>query len=190
MYYLAGEHPMLVWIDLEMTGLEVDKDKILEIAALITSETLEIIAEAEPIVLSCSERDLELMAPIVREMHTKSGLLEQVKSSSLSVEQAEHDTLAFIRRYVPEPGSSPLCGNSIGYDRRFVAKYMPTIDKYLHYRCIDVSTITCLASVWAPEVFNAEPPRDNRHRALDDIRESVQQLRYYRQYMFQSARPS
>ena len=181
---------MLVWIDLEMTGLEVDKDKILEIATLITSETLEIIAEAKPIVLYCSEQDLELMAPIVREMHTKSGLLGQVKSSSLSIEQAERDILAFIKRYVPEPGSSPLCGNSIGYDRRFLAKYMPIIDEYLHYRCIDVSTITCLASLWAPEVFNAEPSQENRHRSLDDIRESVQQLRYYRQYMFQSSKRS
>jgi oligoribonuclease len=122
-------------------------------------------------------------------MHDKSGLTGEVLRSSLSVEEAERQTLAFITEHVPEPGTSPLCGNSVGYDRRFIAKYMPAVDRHLHYRCIDVSTITCLASLWARHIFDTEPPRADRHRALDDIRESVAQLRYYRQYMFQPGQP-
>jgi oligoribonuclease len=180
---------MLVWMDLEMTGLDVETDQILEIATLITDDKLVIVAEADPLVLSCPEPRLEAMIPVVREMHDKSGLTAEVLRSSLTIEEAEHRTLAFIREHVPDQGASPLCGNSIGYDRRFIAKFMPTVDRYLHYRCIDVTTITCLASLWAKQTFEAEPPRSERHRALDDIRESVAQLRYYSQYMFQSGPP-
>jgi oligoribonuclease len=176
---------MLVWVDLEMTGLDVETDRILEVATLITDDRLAIAAEADPLVLACPEPDLEAMIPVVREMHDKSGLTAEVRRSSLSVEQAERQTLAFIKEYVPDPWASPLCGSSVGYDRRFIAKYMPTVDKHLHYRCIDVSTITGLASLWAKPIFDAEPSRAERHRALDDIRESVAQLRYYSQYMFQ-----
>lgn len=180
---------MLVWMDLEMTGLDVETDQILEVATLITDDRLTIVAEADPLVLSCPESSLEAMIPVVREMHDKSGLTANVRRSNLTIEQAERQTLAFIREYVPDQGASPLCGNSIGYDRRFIAKYMPTVDKHLHYRCIDVTTITCLASLWAKQIFEAEPPRSERHRALDDIRESVAQLRYYSQYMFRPGQP-
>jgi oligoribonuclease len=175
---------MLVWMDLEMTGLDVETDRILEVATLITDDRLTIVAEAAPLVLSCPEPNLAAMIPVVREMHDKSGLTDEVRQSGLSIEDAELRTLAFIREHVPDPGTSPLCGNSVGYDRRFIARYMPTVDKHLHYRCIDVSTITGLASLWARQIFDAEPPRAERHRAQDDIRESVAQLRYYSQYMF------
>jgi oligoribonuclease len=180
---------MLVWIDLEMTGLDIEIDQILEVATLITDDSLTIVAEAPPLVLSCPESNLEAMSHVVREMHDKSGLTDEVRRSNLSIEQAERQTLAFIREHVPDPGTSPLCGNSIGYDRRFIAKYMPAVDKHLHYRCIDVSTITCLASLWAKQIFEAEQPSAQRHRALDDIRESVAQLRYYSQYMFLPGQP-
>jgi oligoribonuclease len=175
---------MLIWMDLEMTGLNVETDQILEVATLITDDKLTIVAEADPLVLACPEPGLEAMIPIIREMHDKSGLTAEVRRSSLSVEHAEQQTLAFIQEHVPNPCVSPLCGNSVGYDRRFIAKYMPAVDKHLHYRCIDVTTITCLASLWAKPIFDAEPSRTERHRALDDIRESVAQLRYYSQYMF------
>src|SRR6266581_4579490 len=123
---------MLVWIDLEMTGLDIETDQILEVATLITDDGLRIVAEAPPLVLSCPEPNLGAMIPVVREMHDKSGLTDEVRRSSLSIEQAERQTLAFIREYVPDPGTSPLCGNSIGYDRRFIARYMPAVDKHLH----------------------------------------------------------
>jgi oligoribonuclease len=175
---------MLVWMDLEMTGLDVETDRILEIATLITDDRLTIVAEADPLVLACPEPNLEAMIPVVREMHERSGLTAEVRRSRLSLEQAGRKTLTFIKEHVPKTHTSPLCGNSVGYDRRFVAKYLPTVDQHLHYRCIDVSTITGLAALWAKPIFDAEPPRAGRHRALDDIRESVAQLQYYSQYMF------
>ncbi|HEY5663342.1 MAG TPA: oligoribonuclease [Ilumatobacter sp.] len=178
---------MLVWMDLEMTGLDHTREVIVEIATLITDDQLEIVAEGPDLVVHQPDELLVAMDPFVVDMHTKSGLLDLVKASTLTLEDAGAATMAFIREHVPEPGSVPLCGNSIGTDRRFLAKYLPEIEDYLHYRSVDVSSVKELVRRWYPDVLVQRGWKQGSHRALDDIRESVAELRLYRDLVFSSA---
>jgi oligoribonuclease len=175
---------MLVWMDLEMTGLDPTTDVIVEIATLITDDELEIVAEGPDLVVATPADKLLTMDVVVRDMHTRSGLLTAIESSTVSLEDAGKQTLDFIRQHVPEPRTVPLCGNSIGTDRRFLAAYLPDIEDYLHYRSIDVSTIKELSRRWYPETLPGAPNKAGGHRALDDVRESVAELRYWRETIF------
>jgi oligoribonuclease len=175
---------VLVWMDLEMTGLDHTSDVIVEIATVVTDDELEIVAEGPDIVIHRSDDELAAMDPFVVEMHTRSGLLEAIKASSTTLEDAGAQTLTFIRQHVPEPRTVPLCGNSIGTDRRFLAAYLPEIEEFLHYRSIDVSSIKELVRRWYPKIRQARPQKVGAHRALDDIRDSIEELRYYRQRVF------
>ncbi|MCX7619624.1 MAG: oligoribonuclease [Acidimicrobiales bacterium] len=173
---------MLAWMDLEMTGLDPTVDVIVEIATLITDDDLNVIAEGPDLVIHHSDAVLARMNDVVREMHTRSGLLSAIRSSQISLEQAGSETMAFLTEHIPEPRSVPLCGNSIGTDRRFLAAYLPEIEDYLHYRSVDVSTLKELIKRWNPALLDGAPPKAESHRALDDIRESVEELRYYRDH--------
>jgi oligoribonuclease len=175
---------MLVWMDLEMTGLDPTTDVIVEIATLVTDDDLNVVAEGPDLVVHHPPEVLDRMSEVVREMHTRSGLLDAIRSSTVTLAEAGAATLEFIRRHVPTPRSVPLCGNSIGTDRRFLAAYLPEIEDYLHYRSVDVSTIKELALRWAPAVVEGAPRKSTSHRALDDIRESVEELRWYRDQLF------
>ncbi len=175
---------MLVWMDLEMTGLDPIRHTIVEIATIVTDDDLSIIAEGPDIVVSASPSQLEDMDDFVRDMHTRSGLLGAIESSTTQLGEAERQTLDFIKAHVPEAKTVPLCGNSIGTDRRFLAAYMPDIENWLHYRSVDVSTLKELALRWAPEVVRSAPKKHSTHRALDDIRESIAELAHYRDGIF------
>ncbi|MDQ1438427.1 MAG: oligoribonuclease [Acidimicrobiaceae bacterium] len=176
---------MLVWMDLEMTGLDPGRDVIVEIATLVTDDQLDVVAEGPDLVVAAPEDRLAGMQDVVRKMHAKSGLLDAIAASTLTLEDAGAQTLAFIKEHVPEARTVPLCGNSIGTDRRFLAAYLPEVEEYLHYRSIDVSTVKELARRWyPPDVLAGAPEKKGGHRALDDIRESVAELRYYRTALF------
>lgn len=175
---------MLVWLDLEMTGLDPARHAIVEIATLVTDDDLELVAEGPDLVVHQSPDVLAAMDPPVRELHAASGLLPAIERSSVSLAEAGARTLAFLLEHVPEAGTTPLCGNSIGTDRRFLAAHLPEIDRHLHYRSIDVSTVKELARRWYPDVFAQLPAKKGGHRALDDIRESVEELRWYRAHLF------
>jgi oligoribonuclease len=183
-------HGVLVWMDLEMTGLEPDTDVIVEIATLVTDDDLNIVAEGPDLVIHQPADVLAIMKPIVVEMHTKSGLLDAIASSTITLEEAGAATLEFIKLHVPEARTVPLCGNSIGTDRRFLAKYLPEIENYLHYRSVDVSSIKELAKRWFPKSGIDRPNKGGMHRAMDDVRESVRELQYYREKFFVSELPS
>ena len=180
---------MLVWMDLEMTGLDPAKDVIVEIATIITDDELEIVAEGPDLVVHQPDEALAVMDPVVVEMHTASGLLEAIKASTITLEEAGAATLEFIKAHVPEPRTIPLCGNSIGTDRRFLAVHLPEIEDHLHYRSVDVSTIKELTRRWYPGALEATPRKATAHRALDDIRESIEELRWYRTNVFKPAGP-
>ncbi|MFZ9629715.1 MAG: oligoribonuclease [Ilumatobacteraceae bacterium] len=175
---------MLVWMDLEMTGLEPDRHTIVEIATLITDDHLEIVAEGPDLVVHQPEDALALMDSVVVEMHTKSGLLDAIRSSTMSLDEAGRLTLDFIKQHVPNERSVPLCGNSIGMDRRFLAAHLPDIEHYLHYRSVDVSSVKELVRRWYPGLLASRSNKQGSHRALDDIRESVAELRFYRDHVF------
>ncbi len=174
----------LVWIDLEMTGLDPDNDVILEIACIVTDGSLEEIHEGPDLVLHATADQLEGMMEIVAEMHTKSGLTADVPDSTITAARAERLVIEFIAEHVPEPFTAPLAGNSVHADRAFLRKHMPALNDYLHYRIVDVSTIKELARRWYPEAVENAPKKQGEHRALDDIRESIEELRYYRQTVF------
>jgi oligoribonuclease len=174
----------LVWIDCEMTGLELSRDALIEIAVLVTDADLNILDEGLDIVIGCADDVLDTMVPFVKQMHESSGLTEQVRQSSVTLGEAEKLVLDYIKQYVPEPNSGVLCGNSIATDRGFIARDMPALDAHLHYRMIDVSSIKELARRWYPRVYFGQPQKGLAHRALADIVESVQELRYYRSTVF------
>ena len=174
-------------MDLEMTGLDPARHVIVEIATLVTDDDLEVVAEGPDLVIAQPPEKLAEMDDVVREMHKSSGLLAAIEHATTSLEEAGRDTLEFIRAHVPEPHTVPLCGNSIGTDRRFLAAFLPTIDDYLHYRSVDVSTVKELARRWYPEALAAAPKKAGGHRAMDDIRESVAELRHYRETIFTKA---
>jgi oligoribonuclease len=173
-------------MDLEMTGLDPGRCVIVEIATIITDDDLNVIAEGPDLVINQPESALAEMDDVVVAMHTRSGLLEAIRASTVTHEEALSRTLAFLREQVREPRSVPLCGNSIATDRRFLAAHMPEIEDFFHYRCVDVSTIKELARRWHPEQFRAAPRKAGGHRALDDIRESIAELRYYRTSVFRT----
>jgi oligoribonuclease len=175
---------MLVWMDLEMTGLDSRTDVIVEIATLVTDDDLNIVAEGPDLVVFQPESALAGMDQVVVDMHTSSGLLDQIRSSTLSLEDAGAATLAFIKEHVPTARTVPLCGNSIGMDRRFLAAYLPEIEEWLHYRSIDVSTLKELSRRWYPDALSGAPRKATSHRAMDDIRESVAELAYWRSTVF------
>ena len=175
---------MLAWIDLEMTGLDPDLHVIVEIATLITDDQLNLIAEGPDLVISATEEQLEKMDPVVVEMHTKSGLLDEIKASKITLEEAGSQTLSFLMEHITKKGTVPLCGNSIGTDRRFLAKWLPEIENFLHYRSVDVTSIKELGKRWFPKVTGAAPEKNGGHRAMDDIKASLFELQYYRDNLF------
>lgn len=168
----------LIWVDLEMTGLNPDTDRIIEIATLVTDKDLNVIAEGPNLVVHQSDAALDAMDDWCTQHHGESGLTQKVKDSTLSEAEAEQQTLDFLKEWV-EPGVSPLCGNSIWQDRRFLIRYMPALDSFCHYRNIDVSTLKELARRWRPEVLDGVH-KQGSHRALDDIKESISELQHYR----------
>jgi oligoribonuclease len=175
---------VLVWMDLEMTGLDPGRHVIVEIATLITDDELVTVAEGPDIVVHADDEQLAQMDGVVRRMHTRSGLLAAIEASSISPAEAGRQTLEFLRAHIETPRSVPLCGNSIGTDRRFLATYLPEVDDFLHYRSIDVSSIKELCRRWYPDVLAQAPTKAETHRALDDIRESIAELAYYRSTIF------
>ena len=174
-------------MDLEMTGLNPETDVIVEIATLVTDDELNIIAEGPNLVIFQPEEAMASMGDFVTQMHTTSGLLELIKTSTISHDEAMQQTLDFIKEHSPESGKIPLCGNSIRTDRSFLEKYMPEIEHWLHYRCVDVSTVKELVRRWYPGVEHSRPTSVGQtHRALDDIRDSVAEMAYYRDRVFRT----
>ncbi len=175
---------MLAWMDLEMTGLDLGRHVIVEIATLVTDDNLDIIYEGPDLVISTTEDQLKEMDEVVYKMHSESGLLDEIRKSTLTLEEAAEQTIAFLKTHVQGDARIPLCGNSIGVDRRFLSKYLPGLEDFFHYRSIDVSTIKELAKRWFPKVYYQAPKKTSTHRALDDILESVEELRYYKKILF------
>jgi oligoribonuclease len=175
---------VLVWMDLEMTGLDPARDTIVEIATIVTDDQLEIVAVGPDLVVHQPPEALAVMDPFVVDMHTRSGLLPAIQASTITLAEAGRLTLEFIKTHVPEPGRVPLCGNSIGMDRRFLNIYLPEIEHWLHYRSIDVSSIKELVKRWYPTIDQGRIVKTGSHRALDDIQASIEELRYYRQHVF------
>jgi len=175
---------LLVWIDCEMTGLDLGKDKLIEVAALVTDPELNVLGEGVDLVIHADDAALDAMPPVVRDMHAKSGLTEEVRRSVITLAEAEEQVLAYVKEFVPNPRTAPLCGNSIATDRGFLARDMQALDAFLHYRMIDVSSIKELCRRWYPRVYFGQPPKGLAHRALADIRESIRELEYYRRTIF------
>jgi oligoribonuclease len=172
----------LVWLDLEMTGLDVERHVIVEIAALVTDDHLQPVDDGIDLIVHATPEQLAEMDDFVRAMHTKSGLLPEISASTLSLADAGAQVLEYVRSHVAE-GSSPLCGNSIGVDRRFLDRQLPELDKFLHYRSVDVSSFKELCRRWYPAVYKKRPDKTETHRALADVRESIAELQYYREHM-------
>jgi oligoribonuclease len=177
---------VLVWMDLEMTGLEPERHVIVEIATIITDDDLNVVAEGPDLVLHATADQLAEMGDFVTSMHTKSGLLPLINESAVTMSEAENLTLEFLKAHIDEPRTVPLCGNSIGTDRRFLQQYMPNLEAFLHYRNVDVSTLKELARRWLPEAISSMPEKATSHRALDDIRESIAELVHYRTVLFRT----
>ena len=173
----------LVWIDCEMTGLDLARDALIEIACLVTDGDLAVLDEGIDLVIKPPAEAIDNMLDVVREMHTASGLLQELPAG-VTLAEAQDQVLSYVRGHVAEPRKAPLCGNSIATDRSFIARDMPALDAYLHYRMVDVSSVKELARRWYPRVYFASPPKHGGHRALADIRESIQELRYYRETVF------
>jgi oligoribonuclease len=173
----------LVWIDCEMTGLDTVNDALIEVAALVTDSDLNVLGEGVDLVIAPPPGAVERMVPFVREMHTTSGLLEELKDG-VTLEEAQTAVLAYLEKHCPEGSRPPLAGNSVGTDRLFISRDMPLLDEFLHYRIVDVSSIKELARRWYPRSYFASPEKHGNHRALADIRESIEELRYYREAIF------
>jgi oligoribonuclease len=177
----------LVWIDCEMTGLDLGSDRLIEIAALVTDAELNILGDGVDVVIHADDAALDGMVQVVAQMHSKSGLTEEVRASTVDLAAAEKLVLDYIRTHVKQPNTAPLAGNSIGTDRGFIARDMPALDGYLHYRMIDVSSIKELCRRWYPRIYFGQPAKGLAHRALADIHESIRELKYYRRTAFVTA---
>jgi len=175
---------LLVWVDCEMTGLDLGKDALIEVAVLVTDPDLNVIGDGVDVVIHADEAALAGMPDVVREMHARSGLTEAARASTVSLIEAEDMVLDYVTRHVPDPRTAPLCGNSIATDRGFITRDMPRLDAHLHYRMIDVSSIKELCRRWYPRVYFGQPAKGLAHRALADIRESIRELEYYRRAIF------
>lgn len=173
----------MVWIDCEMTGLSLTDDALIEVAVLVTDDQLNVLGDGVDVVIRPPEGALEQMGDFVRNMHVESGLLEELPSGT-SMEEAQQQVLDYIRTWVPEPGKAPLAGNSVGTDRTFLVRDMPEVVEHLHYRIIDVSTIKELSRRWFPRAYFQSPDKTGNHRALGDIKDSIDELRYYREAVF------
>jgi oligoribonuclease len=174
----------LVWIDCEMTGLDLGKDALIEIAALVTDAELNVLGEGVDVVIHADDTALDSMPDVVMQMHAKSGLTEEVRRSTVTLADAEAQVLAYIKQWVPDPRTAPLAGNAIATDRGFIARDMPELDAHLHYRMVDVSSIKELCRRWYPRIYYAQPGKGLAHRALADIKESIRELAYYRRTAF------
>ena len=181
---MSDRNGNLVWIDCEMTGLDLAHDALIEVAVVVTDAELVPLDEGLDVIIHADDAALDAMIPLVRDMHAGSGLTEQVRDSTVSLAGAQQQVLDYVRTHVREARTAPLCGNSIATDRGFLARDMPALDAHLHYRMIDVSSIKELAKRWYPRVYHAQPPKGLAHRALADILESIEELRYYRQTLF------
>lgn len=177
---MAVNDQRLIWLDMEMTGLDPEKERIIEIAVVVTESDLTFVAQAPVLVIHQSQTLLDAMDKWNQSTHTKSGLIDKVKASTLTEEQAETQLLAFLAEHVPA-GKSPMCGNTIGQDRRFMVKYMPRLEEYFHYRNLDVSTLKELSLRWKPEVYRSFV-KQSKHEALADIQESIDELKHYREH--------
>jgi oligoribonuclease len=180
---MASDSPNLIWVDCEMTGLDINKDALVEIAVLVTDSQLNILGEGVDLVIKASQEQLDGMGDFVREMHTASGLITQIPNG-VTLPEAESAILGYLAKYAPEPGKSPLAGNSVSVDRLFLSRDLPNISQYLHYRTVDVSSIKELARRWYPRIYFAAPKKTGNHRALGDIRDSIDELEYYRNSIF------
>jgi oligoribonuclease len=174
----------LVWVDCEMTGLDLTHDALIEVAAIVTDAELVPLDDGVDVIIHVDDDALQSMLPVVRDMHASSGLTDAVRASTITLGDAERQIVDYVRGHVPEAKTAPLCGNSIATDRGFLARDMPELDGYLHYRMIDVSSIKELARRWYPKVYFAQPQKGLAHRALADVRESIQELIFYRRTLF------
>jgi len=174
----------LVWIDCEMTGLDLANDALVEVAVLVTDAELNVLGDGVDVIIATRKEKLDAMGDFVREMHTKSGLIDEIRASKLTMADAEAIIMDYVKQYVHEAGKAPLAGNTIGTDRTFLARDMPVLEGYMHYRNVDVSTIKELARRWYPRTFHAAPEKAGNHRALADIKESIRELKYYRSAVF------
>ena len=174
----------LVWIDCEMTGLDLARDALIEVAVLVTDAELNTLDAGLDLVIHVADDVLDTMVPFVRDMHATSGLTDAVRASTITLGEAEKRVLDYVKQHVPEARVAPLCGNSIATDRGFLNRDMPSLDEHLHYRMIDVSSVKELAKRWYPRVYQSQPDKGLAHRALADITESIQELQYYRRTLF------
>ena len=174
---------LMVWADCEMTGLDLAGDALVEVAALVTDGELNVLGEGVDVIIKPGDEALERMGDFVRTMHTSSGLLDQL-ATGLTMAEAEERVLDYVREFVPEPRKAPLAGNTIGTDRAFLARDMPTFEAHVHYRNVDVSSIKELARRWFPRAYYSSPAKSGNHRALADVQESIEELRYYRDAVF------
>ncbi len=173
----------IVWIDCEMTGLDLTRDALVEVAVLVTDSDLTVLGEGVDVVIKPPDAAVEQMRDVVREMHTASGLLTELAGGT-TLADAQEQVMAYVREWVPDLGKAPLAGNSVGTDRGFLARDMPELEAWLHYRIVDVSSVKELARRWFPRAYFAAPAKDGGHRALADIRDSIIELRYYREAVF------
>ncbi|NHU86382.1 oligoribonuclease [Kocuria sp. JC486] len=180
---MAISNERIVWIDCEMTGLSLEADALIEVAVLVTDDQLNVLGDGVDVVIAPDQAALEQMNDFVRNMHTTSGLLEELPHGT-TMQDAQDQVMAYIREWVPEPGKAPLAGNSVGTDRTFLVRDMPELVEHLHYRVIDVSTIKELSRRWYPRAYFQSPPKTGNHRALGDIQDSIDELRYYRGAVF------
>jgi len=180
---MSADLPNLIWVDCEMTGLDINNDALVEIAVLVTDAQLNVLGEGVDLVIKCDSAKLENMQQVVIDMHTNSGLINEIPNGT-TLEKADEAIIAYLKKYAPSEGKSPLAGNSVYVDRAFIARDLPLLNKYLHYRTVDVSTIKELARRWHPKTYFSAPAKDGNHRALGDIRDSIAELDYYRSAIF------
>ena len=180
---MTMDNPNLIWIDCEMTGLDIEKDALIEIAVLVTDSQLNVLGEGVDLVIKADQAQIDGMNDFVKNMHTESGLINEF-DNGLELKDAETKVLDYIKKYIPTANTAPLAGNTIGTDRMFISRYMPNLDAHLHYRNIDVSTIKELSKRWIPRAYFQAPKKEGGHRALADILESINELRYYRKAVF------